>query len=173
MRGGKRMFHLMILAGLGLWLAGCGTLVRGTSQEVTIVTEPPGAAVALSDGRSCATPCPIAIPGPYTVTARIAKPGCTDVVRDLPSSFPEGGTALLSTIDYQTGAAAEHSPNPLTIALACGDARETVSFSPYDAKTIDLLNGGQDLDVALPAFDPQAGRRQLSRAVPAALPAGP
>ena len=173
MHGGKRMLHLMVLAGLGLWLAGCGTLDRGTSQEVTIVTDPPGATVALSDGRSCTTPCPVAISGPETVTARISKPTCTDVVRDLPSTFPEGGTALLSTIDYQTGAAAEHLPNPLTITLACGEARETVSFSPYDQKTIDLLNGGQYLDVTMPTFDPQAGRRQFPRTAPPVLPAGP
>ena len=42
--------RLAVAVVLGL-TAGCQSLVRGTSQDVTIETEPAGASVQLSDGQ--------------------------------------------------------------------------------------------------------------------------
>ncbi len=163
--GRMKALRSFFLAGMIVCLGGCGTVIRGFSQDVAFLTEPPGAAVALSDGRSCVPPCTLAVERTAGVTARVSKPGCLDALREIPSRFPEGGTALLGLADYQTGAAAEHRPNPLTVVLIC-DSGGPIAFSPYDGPTLDLLNGGQDLDVALTPFDEQAFVRQHDRLFP-------
>ena len=38
-------------------LSGCATVVNGTSQKYQIDTNPKGAAVSLTDGESCVSPC--------------------------------------------------------------------------------------------------------------------
>ena len=160
-----RTLRRFMLAGLITGLAGCGSLTRSYLQDLTIETEPPGATVALSNGRICLSPCTIRVERVAGLTARVSKPGCRDAIRDLPSTFPEGGTALFSLLDYQTGSAAEHRPNPTTIVLTC-DAGGPAALSPYDAKTLDLLNGGQDLDVVLTPFDENAFNRQHDHLFP-------
>jgi len=160
-----KALRLFFLAGMISGLAGCGTFTRGLTQDVAVATVPPGATVTLSDGQSCVAPCTIRVERVTGLTAKASKPGCQETTQELPSSFPEGGTALLGLIDYQTGSAAEHRPNPTTIALTC-DAGGPVAFSPYDARTLDLLNGGQDLDVALTPFDENAFTRQHDRLFP-------
>ncbi len=157
-----KALRLFFLAGMISSLAGCGTFTRGFTQDVAIATAPPGATVTLSDGQTCTAPCTISIDRVAGLKAKVSKPGCQDTLQDLPSTFPEGGTVLLSVIDYQTGSAAEHQPNPLTVTLIC-DAGGPVTLSPYDDQTLNLLSGGQDLGVSLAPFDETIYVRQHDR----------
>lgn len=48
------------LIGLTLLTSGCGTVVHGTKQELSINTEPPGA-TAIIETQSCVTPCTMTV----------------------------------------------------------------------------------------------------------------
>jgi|GEM_PF-1710973 len=65
---------LAALAVLGL-LPACTTITRGTRQNYSIVSEPPGAAVRLSTGQTCVTPCPLELKRKHSLVATLSKPG--------------------------------------------------------------------------------------------------
>ena len=75
----------------------------------------------------------------------------------------------VAVIDYGSGRAAEHQPNPTAVKLLCND-RGTVTMSPYDNATIALLHGGQMENEVLPPFDENAFRGEQQRLFPRNLP---
>ncbi|MEI7606507.1 MAG: hypothetical protein WCJ64_03890 [Rhodospirillaceae bacterium] len=160
-----KALRLFVLAGLVSGLAACGTMINGFTQDVTIQTTPPGATVALPDGQSCVSPCTLTIDRTTSPLLTASKPGCQHVQREVPSLFPEGGTAWHSVVDWQTGASAEHRPNPVDIALDC-DPGSMVTLDPYDDKTIALIKGEADGMGKLPPFDAEAFLRLRNRALP-------
>ncbi len=42
-------------------VAGCGTIVHGTSQHILCTTTPAGATVTSADGKTCSTPCTLTL----------------------------------------------------------------------------------------------------------------
>ena len=56
--------HASCLCGaVALTLPACATITRGSSQEFTVQSEPPGARVSTSNGFQCdATPCTFRMP---------------------------------------------------------------------------------------------------------------
>ena len=159
-----KALRLFLLAGLLSGLAACGTVINGSSQDVTIQTTPPGASIALSDGQSCVSPCTLAIDRTASPLLTASKPVCQHAQQELASLYPEGGTAWHSVVDWQTGAPAEHRQNPVTIALNC-DPAGTVTVDPYDDKTIALIKGEPDDKAELPPFDAEAFLRQRNRSL--------
>ena len=141
----------MVLTGLALTLAGCGTAWRGTSKEtifgpvyneaMVIDTIPSGATIKLPTGGTCTAPCTIGADRMTAFTITASKPGCTDIMREIPATLPDGDTYWLSVIDYQTGAAYEHFPSRVTVPLICDGARPVV-LEPYDKATVALLKDG-------------------------------
>lgn len=109
-----------VLAGLaGLALAGCGTLARGTHENVSVVTNPPGAVVAFADGRTCTSPCTVRQPRSEGLLVTVSHPGCQSVAATIVPKLGEG--VLISGFpDYGSGAAYDLVPNPLAIGLNCG-----------------------------------------------------
>ncbi len=147
--------RLFLLAGVFFCLAGCGTFTRGFSQDFAITTVPPGATVSLSDGQTCVSPCKLTVERVSSLKVKATKAGCRDAVRDVPANYPDGGTTLLSLIDYQTGSAAEHLPNPVAIALSCGPGG-TVELDPYNDKSVSLLqSGNNEPNAALTPYEAQ------------------
>ena len=160
---GSKIAGLMLIAltSIGVALSGCGTVTRGISQDVTVVTTPPSATLTLSNGDTCTSPCAVNIKRLDSLKIKVTKTGCQDQTVEIPSTFPEGGTALLSLVDYQTGSAAEHRPDHVYTSLNC-DSTSTVKLSPYDDNTIALLRGGQDIEEVLRPFDEGDYKRSLS-----------
>ncbi len=116
-----------------LTLSGCGTYLRGTTEDVKINTRPSGARVTTSLGDSCArSPCTFKVKrnkafdafaakpgyrqGQVHVGTKISKDGATKTAGNL---LLPGGTVGL-VVDTVNGAALDHTPNPATIVLKPG-----------------------------------------------------
>ena len=116
-----------------LLLSGCGTYLRGTTEDVKINTRPSGAKVTTSLGDSCPrSPCTFKVKrnkafdayaakpgygrGQVHVGTKISKDGATKTAGNL---LLPGGTVGL-VVDTVNGAALDHTPNPATIVLKPG-----------------------------------------------------
>lgn len=110
-------------------LAGCGTVVRGTTEDVRIIVEPDDAAVTTSLGHRCnAMPCTVKVARRDKFTVTASKPGYVTESVDVGTKVSGGGAAGFAGnivvggvvgmgVDVATGAALDHTPNPVIITL--------------------------------------------------------
>jgi hypothetical protein len=111
------------------FLAGCATIVRGSSETIEITTSPSGAMIKLSTGQSARSPSTFEVARKGTIFVTVTKEGYETVETKLISSI-EGASLGIGTaanlltipvvndvVDYQTGANYSHKPNPLHIEL--------------------------------------------------------
>ena len=106
-------------------LSACATITRGTTDQIQIVSEPPGVQVHTSMGYACVTPCTVTVQfrkDEFTVV--FEQPGHETVTIPVITKLNGGGGAafagniLLGGIvgmgaDAATGAALDHIPNPV------------------------------------------------------------
>ena len=100
-------------------MIGCATITTGTTESVSINTDPIGAKVELSNGSTCSTPCNISVPKKGTIQVTIRKDGCRTHTTALIPTLSGTGVVLGGLIDYGTGAVYHHQPNPLFVHLDC------------------------------------------------------
>lgn len=113
---------------LGLCLAGCATLEHGTLDDVSVVTDPPGATVVSSTGTICTSPCRVSGPRQDTFAITVSKPGY--VMQSLSSEakpdtaaiaqasdLKASADALGRVIDVQDGSHYTHDPKALVVKL--------------------------------------------------------
>jgi hypothetical protein len=105
-----------------LLLSGCATMIRGTKQEVSINSDPPGAEVAISNGQSCVTPCTIEAKRKQSLQVTFRKQGCRTATRSMVPTLSGGGAIMGGFVDYGTGAVYNLEPNPLLVTLTCDDS---------------------------------------------------
>lgn len=122
------MKKTVLLAALAL-LAGCATITRGTSQQFTVETTPPGASVSTSNGFQCAaTPCTFRMPRKDEFRVHVELEGYAPADANVTSGMSGGGGAGLAGnvliggvigigVDATSGALNDLSPNPLQITL--------------------------------------------------------
>lgn len=121
----KRM-ALLAMAGL---LTGCGTVVRGTTEDVVIDVQPADAEVTTTLNHRCtAMPCVVKVSrkDKFTVTARREGYVPQSVYVDTKVSgkgaagfagnILAGGVVGMG-VDVATGATLDHTPNPVVIRL--------------------------------------------------------
>lgn len=127
----ERRIITSLLLGIicSLWLSGCATLTRGTTEAYTVISDPPGAAVTFSSGESCLTPCTVDMKRKTSFNVTIKKPGYLPVDVDVESqTCDEGrvatagnlilvGSLVWFGVDQVTGATRELTPNPCEITL--------------------------------------------------------
>ena len=66
----------LALVGVALSLPACATITRGSSQEFTVESTPPGARVSTSNGFQCdATPCTFRMPRKDEFRATVSMDG--------------------------------------------------------------------------------------------------
>src|SRR5689334_21682422 len=66
----------ILVAGVAcLFLSGCATVTRGTTNQVTFVSEPAGAEMQTSVGHRCTTPCTIEFSRKQEFVATFSKAG--------------------------------------------------------------------------------------------------
>lgn len=140
-----RLASVALLMAAALSVAGCGTVVRGTTEKVTVNTKPRGAAVRTSLGDKCPrSPCTFEVKRNKAFDAYATKPGyregqvhvATKISKD--GAIKTAGNFLLPggsagfVIDAVTGAALDHTPNPATIVLqpARGKAKAVTRKKP-------------------------------------------
>jgi uncharacterized protein YceK len=102
-------------------VSGCATIIRGTNQQVSVNTVPPGANIQFSNGQSCQSPCTITTKRDQPLQLNISKEGCQTQTATMIPMLSGAGVILGGLIDYGTGAVYDLQPNPLTITLDCKD----------------------------------------------------
>jgi hypothetical protein len=107
-------------------LPGCATMIRGTEQQVTVNTNPPGANIQFSNGQSCQSPCTITSKRDQSLQITISKDRCQTQTATMIPTLAGAGVILGGLIDYGTGAVYDLQPNPLTVTLACKAVEATV-----------------------------------------------
>jgi hypothetical protein len=127
----NRYFIVAICSILAIsgFVAGCATIVRGSSETIEITTSPSGAMIKLSSGQSARSPSTFEVPRKGTIFVTITKDGYEIVETKLISSI-EGASLGLGTaanfltlpvvndvVDYNSGANYSHKPNPLHVEL--------------------------------------------------------
>jgi len=111
------------------WLcASCATVTRGTTEQMQILSDPPGAEARTSMGFVCTTPCTLQVGRKDEFTVTISKPGYQ------PAQVPVGtkvngagsaafaGNVLIGGVvgmgaDASTGGGLDHYPNPVEVNL--------------------------------------------------------
>ncbi|MFN3669766.1 MAG: translation initiation factor 2 [Brevundimonas sp.] len=119
----------LTLVGVALSLPACATITRGSSQEFTVESTPPGARVSTSNGFQCdATPCTFRMPRKDAFRATISMNGYVTQDVQVTSGMSGGGAAGLAgnvifggiiggVVDANSGAMNDLSPNPLVVIL--------------------------------------------------------
>jgi hypothetical protein len=95
-------------------------MMRGTSEEIKIFTDPGGARATLSDGQSCDTPCTLTTKRRDDLTVVVQKAGCQSATAKMTAVMDSTGVLVGGLIDMANGAVYVHQPNPLSVQLACG-----------------------------------------------------
>ena len=110
-------------------LTACATMTRGTTQEFTVESSPPGASVATSNGFTCpSTPCTFRMARKDAFRVTVAMDGYVSQTVEVTSSVSgAGGTAMAGNIlvggliggavDATSGAMNDLKPNPLVVVL--------------------------------------------------------
>jgi uncharacterized protein YceK len=121
---------IVISCAVALLVSACGTVTRGTTNEVTFNSEPAGAQMQTSTGLSCPeTPCtlPISRKQEFIATFTLAgyAPQQVSVTTDVSGGGAAGfaGNVLVGgligmAVDASTGAALDHKPNPVFARMA-------------------------------------------------------
>ena len=118
--------YILLLAAIGL--AGCGSIARGTSENVAINATPSGASIQTSNGFKCDTTCNIKVSRKDDFTVTAAYPGYQSETVQVKRKVSGGGAAGMAGnillggvigigVDAATGAALDHYPNPVNINL--------------------------------------------------------
>lgn len=119
---------LLVAAAAGA-LAGCASITRGTTNDVTVTTEPAGAVVTTSLNHSCpASPCTFKVGRKDEFVVTASKPGYENATMPVKTRIAGSGAAGFTGnvlvggvigmgVDAATGAALEHYPSPVVLAL--------------------------------------------------------
>ena len=125
-RFGARAFTLV---GVALSLPACATMTRGTTQEFTVESTPPGAQATTSNGFECAaTPCTFRMSRKDAFNITVSKEGYVSQTHEITSSMSGAGGAALAgnvlvggiiggAVDATSGALNDLKPNPLVVTL--------------------------------------------------------
>jgi hypothetical protein len=124
--------NIMTAAVAAALLGGCGSITRGTTEDVAINSTPIGAKVTTDIGMNCSAPCTLKVPRnkDFTITASAEgyKTSTLFIGRKVSGNGAAGmaGNVLVGgiigvVVDSSTGAAMDHTPNPAFIVLVKDD----------------------------------------------------
>lgn len=128
-RHARMVAQTLALVGLSAVLPACATVTRGTTQQFTVQSTPPGARASTSNGFQCdATPCTFRMPRKDAFAITISHPGYASQTHAIESKISGGGgTAMAGNIliggligagvDTVSGAMNDLTPNPLVVTL--------------------------------------------------------
>ena len=121
---------ILALAALGMNLAACATVVRGTSTRFEVSSEPPGAEVHANNGSSCqSTPCTFRLSRKDAFDVTVSKAGYVSQTVHVRSHAAGAGVAEMTAgnfllggvigagVDAASGATNDLEPNPLKVTL--------------------------------------------------------
>ena len=154
----NRMKYAALVAVGSLGLSGCATIMHGANQTLQLDSEPHGAAVKLSSGATCVTPCKIDLPRRHDLRADFTREGFRPayvLVQSKMSGATFGnilaGGIIGGLVDGANGASNKLSPNPINVRLT--PLGQTTAELLFDAKgtntgTVEDNNAKVRVDVA-------------------------
>ncbi len=131
-------------------ISACATVTKGTGDDVTFTSQPPGAKVTTNDlsdkevDQSCVTPCELELNRKWMYDVTFEKEGYKTVVGRLEPKFSGDGAAGMAgnvliggivgaAVDASTGAMNDLKPNPLNAVLEPEDSdTESAIIVPSD-----------------------------------------
>ena len=125
------MIRLLLAAAIVLPCIGCASVTRGTTENISIASTPPGATAEVSgldNPTACVTPCVVVAKRNADITVTVNKEGYQPQVIPLTKEIPGSGAAGFAGnvlvgglvgmgVDAATGAAMDHKPNPVEVIL--------------------------------------------------------
>lgn len=147
--------RLGLTLGVAVMSTGCATVMRGPTEMLRVVTEPPGAAVETSSGGTCVAPCELEVRrrGALTVTAQMDGCGRQSIAVDSGIDRFGGwmlgayGGAALGAVAYEAGEdLTEAVGNVLPGVLVCG----ALGADPDNCLPEPEEDGGNELYALLP-----------------------
>ncbi len=111
-----------------IFLAGCATITRGTTDTLVITSDPPNAEVTLSNGLRCRTPCSLTVKRDENLVVKIVRDGYEPVEATVAPKVAGAGAAGMAgnvllggligaAVDAGSGAMYDLVPNPLHVRL--------------------------------------------------------
>ena len=122
-----KMISVAVLVAVGV--GACGSIVRGTTEQVAFVSVPAGAAMATDKKYACpATPCTLEVDRSDEFVATFTKPGYHPESIPVRTKVAGRGAASVAGnvlaggligvgVDAYTGAALDHEPNPVVATM--------------------------------------------------------
>ena len=118
----------MAILALAAMCGGCASVTRGMTDQVQILSEPPGAEARTSMGHACTTPCTLQFNRKDEFIVTASKPGYHTVEMPVATRLASAGAAgfagnvLLGgvvgmAVDAASGATLEHYPNPVMLTM--------------------------------------------------------
>jgi hypothetical protein len=125
------MIRILLAAVIVMPCLGCASVTRGTTENISITTTPPGATADISgleNPTACVTPCVVQAKRNADITVTINKDGYQPQTIPLTKEIPGSGAAGFAGnlvlgglvgmgVDAVTGAAQDHKPNPVIVTL--------------------------------------------------------
>lgn len=118
-----------VLVCSALSLSACATITRGSNQQFSVESTPPGARVSTSNGFQCAaTPCSFRMPRKDAFRATVSMDGYVTQEHAIASGMSGNGAAGMAgnlifggivggVVDANSGAMNDLTPNPLIVIL--------------------------------------------------------
>lgn len=133
---------------LVITLPACATVIRGTKQSFAIDSVPTSAAVELSTGQTCTTPCTLKLKRKDAFTAHVTHDGYQPVDAAVASKTRAGaiaGNLLLggvigAAVDATDGSLQSLMPNPLHVTMVpAAPATVALPAAPATAESAPLV----------------------------------
>ncbi len=126
---------------VALSLSACATVTRGTKQQFYIMSEPDGAAVTMTNGQTCTTPCQMKLKRKTEFELTVSKDGYKSITVPIESSVRGGGAVGVAgnvivgggigiVIDATNGSMNDLRPNPLKVVLAGNESADASKVVP-------------------------------------------
>lgn len=145
-------------AAVGLSLSGCATVMNGTNVGYESSTQPEGAAVRFSNGKSCTSPCTLELRRKDDLRADITLAGYKPTYVLIQSKLGGAGFGNLiaggivgGIVDGSNGASNRLYPRPLIVRLAPEGSNEEPVLLDKDGKVLSTVKEHNDkvrVDVA-------------------------
>ncbi len=141
---------VLLSATAAVFLAGCATITRGTTDTLVISSDPPNAEVTLSNGLRCRTPCSLTVKRNESLVVKIVRDGYEPVEATVAPKVAGAGAAGMAgnvllggfigaAVDAGSGAMYDLVPNPLHVRLVpLGETVPREGEGPEDGRTAEV-----------------------------------
>lgn len=120
----RQLLSVCLIISMSLPVTGCATLLKGTTDNMMIHSDPPGARVSINGAYSGTTPLATTVPSDKNLQIKVEKEGYEPAVVNNDSSFRTGYEiwsfvefVIPMLVDMGSGAAWGHDQNMVAVHL--------------------------------------------------------